>query len=274
MDYGNGPVNQLAAYSAAGYFTTPVTNLSSLRALAHATNTTTSLEWRVRSYLSANCSQCHQPGGAGLGSWRATIWTPTADAGIINGLLNDNLGNTNNRVIVPGSLANSVMLQRISVRGAKQMPPLATSVLDTNAINLLRAWITNSLAGYQTFPEWQVAHFGDTNAPEAAPDFDADSDGASNYDEYLAGTDPQLASDAWRISLGRSGEQVSLNFLQPPNRAYEIQWATNIDSPVLWQNLQPPLSPPYYPAAPTSVVFSDTITNASFKMYRVKLSAP
>ena len=274
MDFGQGPTNQLAAYSAARYFTAPVTNLSSLRALAHGTNTAASLEWRVRSYLSANCSQCHQPGGAGLGSWRANISTPTADAGIINGPLNNNLGDANNRVIVPGSISNSVLLQRISVRGPRQMPPLASSVIDSNAVNLLTEWITNSLAGYQTFPEWQLTHFGDTNAPEAAPAFDADDDGASNYDEYLAGTSPVLASDAWRISLGRSGAQARLNFIQPPNRAYEIQWATNIDPPVLWQFLTPPLSPPTYPAAPTSVVFDDTITNAPFKMYRVKLTPP
>ena len=36
---------------------------------------------------------------------------------------------------------------RISTRGISQMPPLASSVLDTQAIALLSRWITNDLAG-------------------------------------------------------------------------------------------------------------------------------
>ncbi len=274
MDYGNGPTNQLDAYSAAGWFTAPVTNRAALRALAHGTNTEASLEWRVRSYLAANCAQCHQPGGGGVGSWNGNITNLTTQAGLINGPLNDSLGNASNRVIVPGSLTHSVLLTRISTRGPRQMPPLGSSVLDTNAVNLLRAWITNGLAASPAFPDWQLTYFGDTNAPAAAPDFDADGDGDANYQEYLAGTDPTLASDAWRISLSQSGDQVRLNFLQPANRAFALEWATNINPPVLWQVLNPPLRPPTYPAQPVPVTFDDAITNAPFKMYRVKLTPP
>jgi len=146
FDYGTGPSNQIAALSHAGYFSTGISNIHSLRALAPATDDTTSLEWGVRSYLSANCAQCHQPGGAALGSWSASITNFTADAGLIHGPLNNDFGNTNNRVIVPGSLSNSMLLTRISTRGPGQMPPLASSVLDAGAINLLREWITNDLA--------------------------------------------------------------------------------------------------------------------------------
>lgn len=123
-----------------------MTNLHSLRALTAATNETVSREWRVRSYLSANCSQCHQPGGVGLGSWNANITNSTIDAGLINGALNNNFGNTNARVIAPGSISNSMLLTRISTRGVMQMPPLATSLLDSQAIQLVSAWITNDLA--------------------------------------------------------------------------------------------------------------------------------
>jgi len=101
----------------------------------------------VRSYLAANCSQCHQPGGAALGSWNANISNATVNAGLIRGALNNNFGNTNARVIVPGAPADSMLLSRISVRGATQMPPLASSVLDTQAIALVSRWITNDLAG-------------------------------------------------------------------------------------------------------------------------------
>ena len=132
--------------SAAGYFTSPISNIHALRSLAAGTNAAASREWRVRSYLAANCSQCHQPGGAGLGSWNANITNYTLNAGLINGALNNSVGNPNARVIAPGSLVNSMLLTRISTRGAMQMPPLASSVPDTQAIALVSSWITNDLA--------------------------------------------------------------------------------------------------------------------------------
>lgn len=42
--------------------------------------------------------------------------------------------------------------------------------------------------------EWRVRFFGDTAAPEGSPERDPDGDGFSNYDEYLAGTDPTTAN--------------------------------------------------------------------------------
>ena len=100
----------------------------------------------MRSYLAANCAQCHQLAGGAL-VWSANITNFTGGAGLIHGPLINNGGNANARVVVPGSVTNSMLLSRISVRGPGQMPPLASSVLDTEAINLLSAWITNDLAG-------------------------------------------------------------------------------------------------------------------------------
>jgi glucose/arabinose dehydrogenase len=143
VNYSGTVTNQISALSQAGYFDTSVTGISSLPALAHPTNAAISIEYRVRSYLSANCVQCHQPSGAAQALWDARITTPTLQAGLVNGALINNGGNTNNRVIKPGSLANSMLLTRISTRGAGQMPPLASSVLDTQSIALVSNWITN-----------------------------------------------------------------------------------------------------------------------------------
>ncbi len=142
FDYDGVVTNQILALSQAGYFLSDVTDVSSMLALAPATDSGASLELRARSYLSANCVQCHQPGGAGLGSWDARITTPLTNAGIINGPLIDNLGDPNNRVIIPGMQSNSATYSRMASFGAKHMPPLATSVLNTEAISLLDQWIT------------------------------------------------------------------------------------------------------------------------------------
>ncbi len=148
LDYGSGPTNQIQALSTAGYFSSPVTNApGTLLALAAATNTAASLEFRSRSYLMANCSQCHQPGGtAQPAAWDARITTPTAQAGLIYGALVNNLGSTNNYVIAPNSPSNSVLLTRISTRDighnpSIQMPPTDSNVPDTNDVNLITQWI-------------------------------------------------------------------------------------------------------------------------------------
>jgi glucose/arabinose dehydrogenase/mono/diheme cytochrome c family protein len=146
MNRDVGSSNQIAALSAAGYFSSAVSNIHSLRALSPAADETVSREWRVRSYLAANCAQCHQPGGSGLGTWSASITNFTVNAGLIQGALINNGGNTNARVIAPGSISNSMLLSRISIRGPGQMPPLASTVVDQKAVALLSAWITNDLA--------------------------------------------------------------------------------------------------------------------------------
>ena len=143
VTYGTTSANQLAALASAGYFTTQtVPAPATLRALAPSDDASSTLEYRVRSYLAANCVQCHQPGGAALGNWDARIQTPTASAGLLNGALVDNRGDAANRVIAPSDLAHSVMLARISTRGSGQMPPLGSTELDLKNIALLTDWIT------------------------------------------------------------------------------------------------------------------------------------
>ena len=274
FDYGSGPENQIAALSRVGYFTTPATNVNTLRALAHLTNTAYSVEYRVHSYLTANCAQCHQPGGPSVAAWDARISTPLSQAGIINGILNNDGGDANNRVVAPGSLPHSMMLTRISKRGPGQMPPLDSTMLDTDAINLLSAWITNNLPNYQSFADWQTAHFGSTNAPNAAADADPDTDGAKNLLEYLTGTDPLAGNNAWKINVQQSGDTVEISFPQLANRGFQVEWTPGLTAPILWQPLDVPANRPYFSLTNFIASVSDTITNSPFKFYRVRVFEP
>jgi glucose/arabinose dehydrogenase len=143
-DYGSAITNQIQALSDAGYFSNNVSAVSSMLALAPPTATSASVEFRVRSYLAANCVNCHQPGGAAIqqANWDARITTPLAVAEIVDGALAKDFGNTNNRVVKLRSLTNSVMYSRVANLGANHMPPLATSVINTQAVQLLANWIT------------------------------------------------------------------------------------------------------------------------------------
>ncbi len=274
FDYGAGPTNQIAALSRAGYFSAPVTNLNLLPALAHATNAAWSREWRVRSYLAANCVACHQPGGGAVGFWDARSHNPLSAAGLIRGALNNNGGNPTNRVVTPASLAHSMLLTRISTRGAGQMPPLASSLLDTQAIALVSAWITNDLAGYQSFAEWQVARFGSTNNVNAGANADPDFDGAKNFLEWLTGTNPQLGGDAWTNGVSRGAQSVQILIPQIANRGFEVQRAADLSVPVSWQPLDVFANRPFYSVTNRPHVVEDTLTNTPSQFYRVRVFEP
>ena len=275
FNYGGIADNQLRAMSHAGYFTAPISNLYSLRALAHPADESVSVEQRVRSYLAANCSQCHQPGGSGLGLFDARLFTPLSTARLVNGLLNHDEGDTLNRVVVPGSPGHSMLLSRVSTLNAsRRMPPLGTGVLDTQAVALVSRWITNGLAAYRTFAQWQVEHFGSTNAPAAMAGADPDGDGAANYSEYLTGTEPADSGDVWRVGIERGGSAAQLGYKAVPNRGVEFQWVTSPPGFTPWQFLNEPGNRPFFPASSAVVRVTILPTNVSPTYYRARVFEP
>jgi uncharacterized repeat protein (TIGR03806 family) len=138
--------NQLRTLNHLGLFNPALdeTNIPSYTAMVHVTNTTASLETRVRSYLDANCSQCHRPNGGVQANYDARFDTPLADQNIINGAVGNTLGITGAKVVVPSDISKSIMHVRLNTTGPDKMPPLARNTIDTNAVATLQAWI-NSL---------------------------------------------------------------------------------------------------------------------------------
>lgn len=273
-DYDGTTTNQLLALSLAGYFNTNLTTIRTLRALAHPTNAAVSREYRVRSWLAANCVACHQPGGAQMSLWDARLHTPGPLTGLIDGALVDNLGDPSNRVIAPGDPLRSVLLTRIATTGEGRMPPLASSIVETAAVDLIAAWITNDLPAHQTFAAWQIAHFGSTNAPNSGLTADADLDGASNYLEYLTATDPQSSNSVWRIGIELAGGTPQIVFPQVANRAFEVQ-ATPVPAPApVWQPLDVPGNEPLFAATNRTAVVPDVSTGVPARYYRVWVYEP
>jgi len=140
VDYGSFTANQIQTLSRAGYFSR---SPGSARALPAASNSRASLESRVRAYLDVNCAYCHQPGGFGRALWDGRNTTPLARAGIVNGALTENFGDPSQRVIAPQSPGHSMILERIASPDAGRMPPLASSVIDEEAVALLTEWIAS-----------------------------------------------------------------------------------------------------------------------------------
>jgi uncharacterized repeat protein (TIGR03806 family) len=274
FDYPDGTQNQLRALSDAGYFSASLSGFHTLPTLANPTNAAISLDFRVLSYLAANCVQCHQPGGAALGLFDSRSTTPLSASGLMNGTVVKALGDPANRVIKPGSLEHSVLLTRIANLGTNHMPPLASSVLNQQAIDLISAWITGSATNYQSYTDWQQFYFGSTNAPGSAPGGDADGDGASNELEYLTGTNPLLAGDDWGIRVAAIDQNAEIDFTRIANRGFEVQWTTNIANSNSWQPLDVPGNEPMFAITTSAVSLQDTLTNAPTKYYRARVFEP
>ena len=146
MLFPNGVTDhQLRAWNHVGLFDDGPEDaeLPALEKLYHHNDTSASLQDRARSYLDANCSYCHRPSGV-QALWDARHETPFPDQGIYYGPLVNQLGNPNARVVVPQSLADSILHHRLSITGENQMPPLARNLVDKDGVAMLAAWI-NSL---------------------------------------------------------------------------------------------------------------------------------
>jgi uncharacterized repeat protein (TIGR03806 family) len=119
-----------------------VGDLSDLPKLADPYDKQAGLDERVRSYLSANCAQCHAPAGGGNSQMDLRI-SASLEATKIVGVkpLHGSHGIEGALLVQPGLPDKSVLLTRMAVRGRGQMPQLATSRVDVEAVALLRAWI-------------------------------------------------------------------------------------------------------------------------------------
>ncbi len=115
-----------------------------LPALAAASDSDRATEERARSYLHANCSGCHRPGGPTQALIDLRFFVSNADMNVCN--VTPDLGNLNIEhaaLLVSGSVDRSILYQRMSRRDEYQMPPLGTSIADMDALQVLQTWILN-----------------------------------------------------------------------------------------------------------------------------------
>jgi uncharacterized repeat protein (TIGR03806 family) len=153
--------------------------------LASITNNADALQIRVRSYLDANCSMCHRPGGAGA-FFDARFDTPLKKQNLINGPVANQLGIAGVKVIVPGDTNKSVLFYRVSRVGENQMPPIGKNVVDDKAVAVIGKWIMTQRAKPPVLPKgWSSADIGNV--------------GVSGEADFLNGNFNLLASggDIW-----------------------------------------------------------------------------
>jgi uncharacterized repeat protein (TIGR03806 family) len=113
--------------------------------LAAAGDTSRPLQDRARSYLDANCSQCHRPGGT-VAYFDARYDTPLETQELINGPVLLDQGIDRPRVISPHDIWRSIAFMRVNTVGEIKMPPIGRETIDQKGVALLREWI-DSLPG-------------------------------------------------------------------------------------------------------------------------------
>ncbi|GDY11822.1 hypothetical protein LBMAG53_07000 [Planctomycetota bacterium] len=114
--------------------------LGAITPLADLHDAKASLDVRARSYLASNCSHCHLPGGTPA-QFDVRFIRALSEAGLVNAIpVRPDAGMP---LITPGRPELSLLYKRIaSTTPGERMPPLASVVVDDQAIAVLREWIT------------------------------------------------------------------------------------------------------------------------------------
>lgn len=216
--------DQIACLSTAGFLDSTPSPSRGLPAHPELSDTTVSLESRVRSYLDINCSMCHRGNESTVpGIFDARITTQTDFANMIHGVLVNDFGDRSNSFIVPNDITHSTVLARLD-GSAGRMPPLASTVIDQEAIDLITQWITNDLPNRQSYDQWALANFGNIDMPNTIGSGDFDQDGQSNILEYLTDTDSTTAQSTFEITL----DNAEFSYFHPANRQILIESSTNL----------------------------------------------
>jgi uncharacterized repeat protein (TIGR03806 family) len=139
--------NQLRAWNHVGLFTPKLKEeeLGRFPTLAPLADEARSLEDRARSYLDANCSQCHRPGGT-VADFDVRYDTPLSRQGLINGPVLIDQGIDRPRIVAPHDIWRSIAYMRVNTVSDIKMPPLARETIDQKGVHLLSEWI-NGMPG-------------------------------------------------------------------------------------------------------------------------------
>lgn len=135
---GNLLADQMDTLEHIGLFTTPPARLDPLPAF----DGSASPELRARSYLHANCSNCHRPGGTGQGPADFLYSTTLAGMGVCDvAPENGNMGVSGAALLTPGDPSLSLLSLRMHALDSFRMPDVGSRVVDPQGTALVDAWI-------------------------------------------------------------------------------------------------------------------------------------
>ena len=142
IEFEGQQINQLQLWSQKGILSGLPDTLSEVDLSPDWHDQTKSLNIRAKSYLDINCAHCHREEGvASLSGLKLEFWRKAIDYnhGVCNSAHGWRGGGFD---IWPGDSDNSSMPLRMALSGAPdRMPPLGRSIVDKEAVELIRQWI-------------------------------------------------------------------------------------------------------------------------------------
>jgi hypothetical protein len=99
-------------------------------------------------------------------------------------------------------------------------------------------WTYGEMMHYDIIPfDWMKTFWGGSYWTWPSPSEDSDGDGASNYEEFLAGTNPLDAGSVLKQQLQQTPQGLFLTWNTQPGLLYQVQVSINLGA---WQNLGGP----------------------------------
>lgn len=134
--------NQLSQLAAQGVLVAaPTVAASDPRRLVDPHDANQKLDDRARSYLHANCSMCHHPGGNAIVSFYLRRELPFEKLNTNKGTGIGTFGMHDAKIIVPGDPYRSVLMYRMSKLGYARMPYIGSQLVDSAGVALIEEWI-------------------------------------------------------------------------------------------------------------------------------------
>ena len=136
--------NQLTTLSHLRIINKPINNELTKQILTYKAQNDpyASLEEKARSYLDLNCAYCHRSDVGSRADFDLRLNLSLAQSGLLTAVPNENLGLPNKKILDPGVSENSILYHRMNtLNSGVSMPPLATNRIDSQGVNLIKAWI-------------------------------------------------------------------------------------------------------------------------------------
>ena len=227
---GSGSENQLVHWNNLGLFNPGFDNaqVGSFDKMVAITDTSASLQERVKSYLDTNCAHCHGTGNGGS-QWDARYNTPLAEMRVVGeattGIRNylNYYGIENAEVVTPGAPHESILYIRDkSENPDDRMPPIGRALEHPEYIAVLEQWI-DSLDGPVDPDPVLVSANASASASTVEGEYVADfaTDGDPNTRWSSAFEDPQTLTVDLQEVYGV--ERIVLNWEAAYGSAYVIE---------------------------------------------------
>lgn len=133
--------NQLEFLSQLGVFQRDIGRVDDLPKAYAVEDASVPLDLRVRSYVDANCANCHRPGGVPTTSLDLRFNVPLALRNMINVPTSSQTSDPKRMIVKPGFPESSELWVRDAATGSIRMPPIGRNLVDEAYIEVLTAWI-------------------------------------------------------------------------------------------------------------------------------------